>query len=530
MIQSERKVTTMSVRPLIVCAAVLAGGLAPALLVPGCLPIGPTNQTPVASDAAYQTALNTTVNVDAPAVDPDGGPGALSWTIVSGPSNGSLHDRTNPALPATFPGNAAYTPNAGYRGCDQFTFRVSDGSATSNTATVGIAVDNQAPTATDVTRNAEAGRTTNITLAGSDPDNCPGAVRAVNLGTPTNGTLGTVSGLTVPYTPNTGFVGTDTFTFQVSDGAATSANTATATVNVSVSAGSSRSIRLTLENQDPNRYIHYHLHLIAFREDIPVGDESRYEAFGYEWFPAGVQFGCYNFSHARGLYYYYHEEGRFRANLDNTNDSTNPVLSGIEPASPSSNSLDRFFADRVVPVPSLILFHDPGSSVPSQFNRLNRSNGISALVTSVLACAPTCFACSQPSWYYVTAADLPAGQIPGSCAGASRTDITRFLRFFRVPAETQDNVCGECAGLTTPFPAQDTSAAHWLQSTAVNAAVYPNPAQTPSNSDCFEYFIGAQVRYVFTNAGDILPTTATPGPSLKWEVTTTSGDVIHGLR
>jgi hypothetical protein len=62
--------------------------------------------------------------------DPDG-PGPYTVTIVTSPSNGSLTGSTN---------DRTYTPNAGFTGTDSFTWRVNDGLANSNTATVTITV------------------------------------------------------------------------------------------------------------------------------------------------------------------------------------------------------------------------------------------------------------------------------------------------------------------------------------------------------------------------------------------------------
>ena len=72
-----------------------------------------------------------------------------------------------------------------------------------------------------------------ITLTGTDP--IPGDVLKFSVvGSPTHGTVapGTVSS-NVFYTPNTGFIGTDSFTYKVTD---TNGQTATATVNLSVTA------------------------------------------------------------------------------------------------------------------------------------------------------------------------------------------------------------------------------------------------------------------------------------------------------
>ncbi len=62
--------------------------------------------------------------------DPEGKP--LTAVRVSGPTNGTLVLNTN--------GTFTYRPNAGFIGTDRFTYRASDGTATSNLATVTITV------------------------------------------------------------------------------------------------------------------------------------------------------------------------------------------------------------------------------------------------------------------------------------------------------------------------------------------------------------------------------------------------------
>lgn len=478
-----------------------------------CIP-GGGNATPTANDAVAGVASGGSVNISVVANDPDNSPNpALTYNIVANPTKGVLGG----ILP-----NVTYTPNAGQTGCDQFTYNVFDGAATSRTATVSIAIDNQVPTATDVTVSAQANATTTLTLAGTDGDNCPPGLTAQIVTNPANGTLGTVNGLNVDYTPTTDFIGTDTFTYRVTDGLAASGNIATATVNVAISGTTSRNIRLTLQNEIADRYIHYHMHLIAFREDVAVGDEGRYTSFGYQRKSSGVTFGCYTFD--EDLFYYYHKNGRFRSDITNTG---GPLLSGIAPATGGTPQLDPFLANREVPAPSLIIFHDPQNIVPSGFTA-GRSRGINTSLDDVTDCF-TCTLCSQASWYYVNEDDSPFGLAIPCSPGRAPADINRVGRYFRVPAETQDTVCWDCSSAIGLLPAigTDTSGAHWLHNTAVTQAAWPNPAGDPNNVGCFEYYLGGVITYTFTTDGDNFPAGSEADPSLKWEVKTTSGFIIH---
>jgi len=94
--------------------------------------ITPVNDPPVAQAATLTTLMNTAVNGTLIAVDVDGNP--LSYAVSKAPRRGTI-TALNPST-----GAFTYTPAAGFTGSDSFTFKASDGSATSMTATVSITV------------------------------------------------------------------------------------------------------------------------------------------------------------------------------------------------------------------------------------------------------------------------------------------------------------------------------------------------------------------------------------------------------
>ena len=99
------------------------------------------NAPPVANADATSTPVNTAVmvNVLANDTDSDGSLDPTSVAVTGGPAHGatSVH-------PAT--GVITYTPAAGFQGSDSFTYTVEDDDgATSNAATVSIAVGSGAP-------------------------------------------------------------------------------------------------------------------------------------------------------------------------------------------------------------------------------------------------------------------------------------------------------------------------------------------------------------------------------------------------
>jgi len=92
--------------------------------------ISSVNDAPAASSKSASTRQDTAVSIGLAASDKEGN--ALSYTIVSGPSNGSLS--------GTAP-NLSYMPALGFSGVDSFTYKANDGAADSNTATVSITVE-----------------------------------------------------------------------------------------------------------------------------------------------------------------------------------------------------------------------------------------------------------------------------------------------------------------------------------------------------------------------------------------------------
>ncbi len=106
--------------------------------------VNSVNSIPVANGDSYNTNEDTRLTIAAPGVignDVDEDGEALQASLVTGPAHGTL------SLGAT--GGFVYTPAAKFNGFDSFTYRVSDGIANSNTATVTIVIDavNDAPIA-----------------------------------------------------------------------------------------------------------------------------------------------------------------------------------------------------------------------------------------------------------------------------------------------------------------------------------------------------------------------------------------------
>jgi outer membrane protein OmpA-like peptidoglycan-associated protein len=130
-----------------------------------------------------------------------------------------------------------YVVDTGYVGNDQFSYEVKDANGTLHTAVVHIIVpeniDNVAPVAVDdtLTINVDTAITHDIVANDSDADRDTLVLATVS--TPSYGTV-SKNGNKITYTPNKGFIGTDTFTYTIFDG---KGHEATATVTIHVNAG-----------------------------------------------------------------------------------------------------------------------------------------------------------------------------------------------------------------------------------------------------------------------------------------------------
>jgi hypothetical protein len=189
------------------------------------------NNPPTADSKAISTNAGTAVTITLTGTDPIPGD-TLKFSVVRLPQHGVV---TSPA--GTPPNMVIYTPNNGFSGTDTFTYKATDGQGvSSNNATVTITVNASPPpppTANNINIQTNKETPIGITLTGTDP--IPGDVLKFSVvGSPTHGTVapGTVSS-NVFYTPNTGFIGTDSFTYKATDGLGVDSNIATVTIIVS---------------------------------------------------------------------------------------------------------------------------------------------------------------------------------------------------------------------------------------------------------------------------------------------------------
>ena len=162
----------------------------------------------------------------------------LNVSALSGvlPNDSDANDDVLVALLDTVPANGTvtlnndgsftYTPDTGFIGLDTFTYFANDGEDNSDPATVALTIDeapNEPPVAVADLYNANINSVLNIDAANgvlsNDTDADIGDTLTASLITDVNsGLLVLNADGSLSYSPASGFSGTETFTYSVSDG------------------------------------------------------------------------------------------------------------------------------------------------------------------------------------------------------------------------------------------------------------------------------------------------------------------------
>ena len=192
---------------------------------------GPVNQPPIAGDD-MGTLFEDDALLLADALTNDTDPeGDLPLSLVSGSAlNGVV---------SIFDNTIDYVPNRDFNGPDTITYIVADALGATSEGTIDITVlpVNDTPVAQDDNISVQADGNVLIDVLANDSDVDLDDLTITDLGTASGGMVSILDGEVV-YQANPGFVGMDSFTYDISDGV----ETVTATVNVNV----------TLGNQPPN--------------------------------------------------------------------------------------------------------------------------------------------------------------------------------------------------------------------------------------------------------------------------------------
>ena len=170
------------------------------------------NPAPTASDDSYSGVEDQPVNGSVLGNDSDPDNDVLTTSVVTSPSNGSVS--MNPD------GTFTYEPNTGFVGTDTFEYQIVDADGQTSVAVVIIDLTEapDPPVATpDVdSTNEETPVTVNVLANDFDDNGDPLSVSLVSQ--PNNGSVVLDQDGTITYTPNANFNGTDTFSYEISDG------------------------------------------------------------------------------------------------------------------------------------------------------------------------------------------------------------------------------------------------------------------------------------------------------------------------
>ncbi|MFC1610846.1 Ig-like domain-containing protein, partial [Myxococcota bacterium] len=175
------------------------------------------NGRPVVTDpGAVATDEDVPVAITLTGTDTEDSESQLTVDVTVSPSNGSLNFSSGAA-----PLIVLYTPNAGYSGSDSFEFTLTDtDSAISTPMTVDIYVNGRPVATHPGAVGTDEDIPVDILLTGTDDEDQESDLLVNVTVSPTHGTLSVSSGtapLTVTYTPDSGYGGSDSITFTITD-------------------------------------------------------------------------------------------------------------------------------------------------------------------------------------------------------------------------------------------------------------------------------------------------------------------------
>lgn len=177
-------------------------------------PNGSANNKPQINDDGGIGQKNQPIhgNLLANDSEPIGDSLTINTTAVTPPVNGSLVIQSD--------GTYIYTPNDDFVGTDSFVYEACDSFGNCETAVVHLTVFDGPPVAQDDINHTAADLpvTGNVLTNDRDPNqNDSISVNTTPVVGPSNGTLSLAADGSYTYTPNSGFTGTDTFTYEVCD-------------------------------------------------------------------------------------------------------------------------------------------------------------------------------------------------------------------------------------------------------------------------------------------------------------------------
>ncbi len=187
--------------------------------------LNPINDPPIAAADTFAGNEDTVIQGNVAANDSDVDGPAMAASVIAEPVHGALSLNAD--------GSFTYTPAANFNGPDSFTYKMSDGTSESAPAAVSLVVNavNDAPVAVADALAGTQGLALTGAVLGNDSDVDGDSLTAVLVAGPLNGSLTLNANGGVNYVANSGFTGSDSFTYKVSDGVSDS-NVVTVTLTV----------------------------------------------------------------------------------------------------------------------------------------------------------------------------------------------------------------------------------------------------------------------------------------------------------
>jgi VCBS repeat-containing protein len=197
--------------------------------------VNAVNDPPVAVNNTYSTNEDTALALAAPGVlvnDTDVDGDTLTAALIDSVAHGTLTLNSN--------GSFNYTPITNYNGADSFTYRAYDGKAYSiATVTIMVNAVNDPPVAVADTYSVAGNTILAVAATGvlsNDTDVDGDTLTAALVNGVAYGVLTLNSNGSFTYTPASGYVGADSFTYQAKDNTANS-NTVTVSITVTSNGG-----------------------------------------------------------------------------------------------------------------------------------------------------------------------------------------------------------------------------------------------------------------------------------------------------
>jgi VCBS repeat-containing protein len=178
---------------------------------PATIDITVADNAPTTVNGTLAVNRNTAKASTLKSADVDGD--ARTYSAVLTPGHGTLTLSSN--------GSYTYKPAKNRVGADSFTFKANDGSLDSNVSSITVTVTEHVPVATAASFSMTHNTGHNGLLKGTDVDKGD-VLTYAKVASPKHGTLTVHSNGSFTYTPAHNYVGSDSFTFHVSDGLKTS--------------------------------------------------------------------------------------------------------------------------------------------------------------------------------------------------------------------------------------------------------------------------------------------------------------------